>query len=64
MCTFDTSVFGQWWVKDVGPFVDFNTDHRCKNFADYRDWFRERALGAHGGLVKFRDGDVLLPDVP
>ncbi|KAK5113808.1 hypothetical protein LTR62_003192 [Meristemomyces frigidus] len=64
MCTFDTSIFGQWWVKDHGNLVDFNTDHRCKNFGDYRDWYRERAAASKGSLVKFREGDILLPEIP
>ena len=30
MCSADFGVFGQLWIKDVGPFVDFNTKHKCK----------------------------------
>lgn len=54
MCTFDTGMFGQWWVKDIGPFVDFNTEHRCKNFDDLRDWVRARVEehAATGRMVK------------
>ncbi|KAK4897884.1 hypothetical protein LTR49_027919 [Elasticomyces elasticus] len=63
MCTFDTSVFGQWWVKDVGPFVDFNTKHRCKNFDAFHEWVRAHELSG-GDLVEFQEGDDLLPEVP
>ncbi|KAF2772217.1 hypothetical protein EJ03DRAFT_267267, partial [Teratosphaeria nubilosa] len=67
MCSFDTGIFGQWWVKDLGPFVDFNTKHRCKNFADLARWVREHQLVTEGedrDLVGFRDGDVRLDSIP
>ena len=65
MCTFDTSIFGQWWVKDVGPFVDFNTQHRCKNFHDLQGWIREHVMSrAQEDLVGFRKGDTMLSEVP
>ncbi len=40
MCTVDTSVFGGVWVNRTHPypFVDFNTDHKCKNFEAIRSW--------------------------
>lgn len=65
MCTFDTSVFGQWWVRDIGPFVDFNTEHRCKNFEELSGWVRRHAHSkAEGNLVQLREGDKILPSVP
>jgi hypothetical protein len=65
MCTFDTSIFGQWWVEGVGPFVDFNTKHRCKNFDALSGWVRDHQLSISGGdLVEFRVGDKRLTEIP
>lgn len=65
MCTFDTSVFGQWWVEEVGPFVDFNTQHLCKNFDVMRDWVRGHQISHDGtDLVEFRKGDTMLATIP
>ncbi|KAF2767049.1 hypothetical protein EJ03DRAFT_241786, partial [Teratosphaeria nubilosa] len=45
MCTFDTSILGQWWVADTHrPFLDFNTEHRCKNFEDLAQWVKDHQL--------------------
>jgi hypothetical protein len=40
MCIVDTDVFGAVWVNLTSPrpFVDFNTQHVCKNFEAIRDW--------------------------
>lgn len=40
MCTVDTGVLGQIWIypESPEPYVDFNTQHRCKNFDDVRRW--------------------------
>jgi hypothetical protein len=65
MCTVDTSVFGQWFVEDVGAFVDFNTVHRCKNFEDIKDWVVSHQLSDNGtDKVQRRPGDKLLPEIP
>lgn len=46
MCTVDTGVLGQIWIypEDPEPYVDFNTQHRCKNFDDVRRWAEENQL--------------------
>jgi len=46
MCTVDTGVLGQVWWRPSGPtpFVDFNTQHQCKNFDAIRNWAEERQL--------------------
>jgi len=46
MCTVDTGVLGQvWWNKEKPTaFVDFNTEHRCKNFDSIRQWAEKRQL--------------------
>lgn len=64
MCTADYGVFGQWWVKDVGPFVDFNTKHKCKNFEDIRAWAEQHQILDGSVKVMFRDGDTLLSSIP
>jgi hypothetical protein len=48
MCTVDTGVLGQvWWdPKEPKPFVDFNTEHQCKNFDAVRQWAEGRQLPA------------------
>ncbi|KAJ5740756.1 hypothetical protein N7493_000628 [Penicillium malachiteum] len=40
MCTVDTGIFGQVWIhpENPEPYVDFNTQHRCKNFEKVRHW--------------------------
>ncbi|PMD64200.1 uncharacterized protein K444DRAFT_660561 [Hyaloscypha bicolor E] len=46
MCTVDTGMLGQvWWDKSFPKaFVDFNTEHKCKNFDAVRQWAEERQL--------------------
>ncbi len=40
MCTVDIGVLGQvWWdKKDPMAYVDFNTQHKCRNFESVRQW--------------------------
>ena len=64
MCTADYGVLGQWWVKDVGPFVDFNTKHKCKNFDDIREWAKRHQVNEDEIRIKFREGDTVLPSIP
>jgi hypothetical protein len=51
-------------VKDIGPFVDFNTKHKCKNFEDIRAWAEMHQMTEGEGRVEFRDGDMLLNSIP
>jgi hypothetical protein len=46
MCTADIGVLGQvWWDPSFPkPFVDFNTQHVCRNFEDIRKWAEQRQL--------------------
>jgi Mycotoxin biosynthesis protein UstYa len=62
MCSADAEVFGQWWVKDIGPFVDFGHRHKCKNFTDIVWWAHSRQVRSDRRVV-FRPGDVMLPGV-
>ncbi|KAI9640724.1 hypothetical protein NHQ30_011033 [Ciborinia camelliae] len=64
MCQVDTGVLGQvWWDKSKPQaFVDFNTEHKCKNFDAIRQWAEERQLPAAGHpdfLQKPKESDVL-----
>ncbi|KAI1939604.1 hypothetical protein LOZ66_002919 [Ophidiomyces ophidiicola] len=64
MCTADTGVFGQWWVTQVGPFVDFNTKHKCKNFEEIRKWAEARQVADEDGYAERRADDVVLERLP
>lgn len=46
MCTLDVGVFGQVWLypENPEPFVDFNTQHRCRNFEQIRQWAEKHQL--------------------
>ncbi|KAL2819571.1 hypothetical protein BDW59DRAFT_181645 [Aspergillus cavernicola] len=46
MCTIDIGVLGQVWIhpEHPSPFLDFNTEHRCRNFEDIRDWAERNQL--------------------
>jgi len=46
MCQPDTGLLGQvWWNKEMPTsFVDFNTNHTCKNFDAIRQWAEERQM--------------------
>ncbi|RKF73861.1 hypothetical protein GcC1_087020 [Golovinomyces cichoracearum] len=46
MCTPNTSLLGQVWWDRRAPkaFVDFNTEHKCRNFEAIRAWAEERQL--------------------
>ncbi|KAL4923547.1 oxidase ustYa family protein [Aspergillus undulatus] len=50
MCTIDVGVLGQVWTHPgdhPSPFVDFNTEHRCRNFEDIREWAERNQLPEH-----------------
>ncbi|KAL4879877.1 hypothetical protein BJY04DRAFT_219684 [Aspergillus karnatakaensis] len=46
MCTIDVGVLGQVWIHpdNPSPFVDFNTEHQCRNFEDIRQWAERNQL--------------------
>lgn len=49
MCVPDVGVLGQvWWQSETEaqpiPFVDFNTEHRCRNYEGVRQWAKEHQL--------------------
>lgn len=66
MCTTDSGIFGQLWVKDPpGPFVDFNTKHKCKNFEAIRHWAEINQIKEDDNIeVEYREGNIVLPSIP
>lgn len=46
MCTVDVGIFGQVWLfpEHPEPFVDFNTQHRCRNYEDIQQWAKQNQL--------------------
>ena len=49
MCTVDVGVFGQVWYRPSpgsmpAAFVDFSTQHKCRNYDDIRRWAEARQL--------------------
>lgn len=67
-CKPDLGVFGQFWVRDNlqgidGPFVDFNTNHRCIDWEAVRGWVQ--AHKSTGKVeVEFKEGDRVLDIAP
>ncbi|KAI9370174.1 hypothetical protein BJX61DRAFT_544885 [Aspergillus egyptiacus] len=69
MCTIDTGVLGQVWLYPDHPkaFVDFNTEHQCRNFDEIRAWAERNQLpGDTPGdfLLPPGDGDRVFEAVP
>ena len=66
MCQPDTGVFGQYWVEETGePFVDFRTNHKCKNFEDLRDWVMKNQISKEfAKTARVVPGDVILDHIP
>ncbi|EPE30042.1 hypothetical protein GLAREA_13090 [Glarea lozoyensis ATCC 20868] len=66
MCSAGVGVFGQYWIADPpGPFVDFNTKHKCKNFGAIREWAEKNQVTEEdNSRVEFRPGDIVLPEIP
>jgi hypothetical protein len=46
MCTVDIGVLGQVWLYPNEPtaYVDFNTNHKCRNFDDVRKWAEKNQM--------------------
>lgn len=65
MCTADTNVCGQVWVKDYGPLVFANIDKKCRNYDEITQWARDRqVLPSKELLVKERPGDLVYESFP
>jgi len=63
MCTANTAIYGQWYVKDAGLVMDFNFNRQCKNFDDIRKWYAENHVDMDHTYVRHRPGDVVLGEV-
>ncbi|KAL4995343.1 hypothetical protein BDV10DRAFT_203131 [Aspergillus recurvatus] len=65
MCTIDVGVLGQVWIhpEHPSPFVDFNTEHVCRNFEDIRAWaeMNQLPLPAHGHGADEAPAGFLVP---
>lgn len=48
MCTVDIGVLGQIWIDPEQPeaFVDFNTEHKCRDYEAIRSWAEANQLPA------------------
>jgi Mycotoxin biosynthesis protein UstYa len=49
MCFPNIGVFGSHWVRNrahLRPFVDFNTEHVCRNWDDIQLWAKVRQVPA------------------
>lgn len=69
MCSVDVGVLGQVWVHPDKPsaFVDFNTEHQCRNFEQIRDWAEKHQLPEHvpkDFLQPPREGDRIYNEIP
>jgi hypothetical protein len=65
MCTADTNVCGQVWVKDYGPLVFANVDRKCRNYDEITQWARDhQVLPIEDLLVKKRPGDIVYESFP
>jgi hypothetical protein len=67
MCKPDLGVYGQYWIKSTnGTFVDFFTEHKCKNFDQIRDWVVDHQVSADFlamARMEAREDDVVLDSV-
>ena len=75
MCTVDVGVLGQVWVQNENDeypraFVDFNTKHRCRDFAAVREWAEAHQLPPETevNMSRFyempKPGDFIFPEIP
>ncbi|CZT50263.1 uncharacterized protein RSE6_11209 [Rhynchosporium secalis] len=69
MCTPDTGLLGQvWWDRSYPKaFVDFNTEHKCKNFDAIRQWAEERQISEETPLDFLKPpqvGDTIYEAIP
>ena len=75
MCVPDVGVLGQIWYKleemaEPSMFVDFNTEHRCRNFENVRKWAEKHQLPREedvdmANLYKMPEmGDRILTAIP
>jgi hypothetical protein len=69
MCAVDVGVLGQVWTfrEDPSAFVDFNTEHKCRDYEAVRKWAEERQLPEEvppDFLMPPGAGDVVYEEIP
>jgi hypothetical protein len=72
MCTVDVGVLGQVWFQPVSAdepeaYVDFNTEHVCRNFEAVRQWAEEHQIPAMvppDFLEPPKEGDRIYRTIP
>ena len=69
MCQVDIGLLGQIWLYPQSPmaFVDFNTQHKCRNFEDIRRWAEQNQLPAQvpkDFLSPPKEGDRIYAEIP
>lgn len=69
MCMPDTGLLGQIWWDTHAPkaFVDFHTEHKCKNFEAIRQWAKERQIPEqvpNDFLQPPQEGDRIYEEIP
>jgi hypothetical protein len=65
MCSADTGLLGAFWVQGYGEVVYFNTDHKCKNYGDIRQWAEDHQFWATSNdRTEIMPGDIVLPEIP
>ncbi|OBT95655.1 hypothetical protein VE01_05884 [Pseudogymnoascus verrucosus] len=69
MCAVDVGVLGQVWTfrEDPSAFVDFNTEHKCRNYDAVRKWAEKRQLPEEvppDFLVPLGAEDVVYEEIP
>ncbi|KAF4307442.1 hypothetical protein GTA08_BOTSDO03728 [Botryosphaeria dothidea] len=71
MCTVDTGVLGQVWFQPsnapLEAFVDFNTQHKCRNYEAVRAWAEAHQIPAtvpNDFLQPPQPGDTVYTTIP
>jgi len=66
MCNADYGVLGMVHIKDYTPFIDFGTEHTCRNFDDIREWAKahRRNKVFNTSDFPYREGDIMLDELP
>jgi hypothetical protein len=64
MCNADYTVFGFYFVKDHSTGMNFNTEHKCKNYDDILAWAENYWLPDDQRMVEQRPGDIILEEYP
>lgn len=64
MCNADYTIFGFYFVEDHSTGMNFNTEHKCKNYDDILAWAENYWLPEDQRMVEQRPGDIILEEYP